>query len=115
MTDNPAIDIAVLQSLKEIMEDAFGMLIDTFTDDTGKLIHSLAELQQQNNVEVFTRNAHSIKSSSANLGALQLSILAAALEAQGKTGDISNSFKETTNIVAEFKRVCSALEEFNQA
>jgi len=114
MSDSNAIDTTTIESLKEIMGDAFGMLIDTFTDDTGKLVHSLAELQKQNDVEVFTRNAHSIKSSSANVGALQLSALAAALEAQGKAGDISGELEAATNIAVEFERVCVALKADDQ-
>lgn len=113
MSDNNTIDTPTIESLKEIMGDAFDMLIDTFIDDTGKLVHSLAELQKQNDTEVFTRNAHSIKSSSANLGALHLSSLAAVLEAQGKAGDISGSLDEATNIVVEFEHVCAALKEFS--
>ncbi len=108
MTDTK-IDHTVIDSLKEVMGDAFEMLVSTFIDDTGKLVHSLTELQKQNDIEVFTRNAHSIKSSSANLGALQLSTIAASLEAKGKTGDISTSSDEIHHLTNEFDQVCAEL------
>lgn len=113
MTNNNAIDTTVIETLKEIMGDDFSVIIDTFTDDTGKLVNSLAALQKENNVEVFTRNAHSIKSSSANLGALQTSALAAELETRGKTGDISNLEDTIHKLNAEFDNACKALAEIN--
>jgi len=113
MSDNNTIDPTVIESLKEIMGDAFNILIDTFTDDTGKLVHSFTELQKQNDVEVFTRNAHSVKSSSANLGALKMSSIAAELEAQGKTGDISNTNGMIEKITNEFDLVCKELANIN--
>jgi len=113
MLDNNIVDSTIIDSLKEIMGDAFGVLISTFVDDTGKLVHSLSELQKQNDLEVFTRNAHSIKSSSANLGALNLSSIAASLEAQGKAGDISNTTEELSNIVDEYEKVCVELNKIS--
>ena len=109
MSENNAIDHSVIEALKEIMGDAFSILVPTFTDDTGKLVHSLSELQKQNDIEVFTRNAHSIKSSSANLGALQLSAMAAEIETQGKNGNITNSHILIEQLTDEFEKVCSEL------
>ena len=109
MSGNTVVDKNIITSLKEIMGDAFSMLINTFIDDTGKLIQSLAELQQQNDLEVFTRNAHSIKSSSANVGALQLSAIAADLEAMGKSGDISDSKDQIEALINEFNATCIEL------
>ena len=103
------IDNSVIESLKEVMGDAFSVLITTFIDDTGKLVHSLKELKKQNDIEVFTRNAHSIKSSGANLGALELSAIAAELEAQGKGGDISNSDEKISNLLSNFEEACVEL------
>jgi len=111
MPDTNSIDKSVIESLRDIMGDAFSMLISTFTNDTGKLVHSLSELQQQNDIEVFTRNSHSIKSSCANVGALQMSSIAAELEAQGKTGDISNVSDKVNNLQNEFEKACVELNE----
>jgi len=113
MTDSNAIDATTINSLKEIMGDAFEIVVNTFIDDTGKLVTSLAELQQQNDIEVFTRNVHSIKSSSANLGALQLSSLAAELEAQGKSGDISGVTEKITEVNNLFSKACEELSALN--
>ncbi len=113
MPNNNAIDTTVIESLKDIMGDDFGIIVDTFTEDTGKLVSSLSELQKQNDVEVFTRNAHSIKSSSANLGALQVSVLAAELEAQGKSGDISSVINKIKELNDNFSVACKALSTFN--
>lgn len=113
MSETNVIDTNVITSLKEIMGDAFDLLLSTFIGDTGKLVHSLADLQQQNNIEVFTRNAHSIKSSSANVGALHLSSVAAELEGQGKTGDIANTADQISKLMIEFDKACSELNSLN--
>jgi len=110
MTNSSSIDLSVIESLKELMGDAFDILITTFIDDTGKLVHSLSELQKQNDIKVFTRNAHSIKSSSANLGAMKLSAIAAELETQGKTGDIANTIDKIILLENEFTQVCSEIK-----
>ena len=110
MTNSSSIDLSVIESLKELMGDAFEILITTFIDDTGKLVHSLSELQKQNDIEVFTRNAHSVKSSSANLGAMKLSTIAAELEAQGKTGDIASTIDKIILLENEFTQVCSKIK-----
>ena len=110
MTISSSIDLSVLESLKELMGDTFDILITTFIDDTGKLVHSLSQLQKQNDIEVFTRNAHSIKSSSANLGAMQLSAIAAELEAQGKAGDIANTIDKIILLENEFTLACSEIK-----
>ncbi len=109
MSESNAIDNNTIEALKEIMGDTFNLLISTFTDDTGQLVQSLTELQQQNKLEVFTRNAHSIKSSSANVGALQLSSIAAKLEGLGKSGDIANTDTLIEQLTTEFSHVCSEL------
>ena len=113
MSENNIVDASIIESLKEIMGDAFGVLITTFIDDTGKLVDSLAKLHKQNDLETFTRNSHSIKSSSANLGALQLSSLAAELEAQGKAGDISDVGDKIDKIQEEFKKACNELANYS--
>lgn len=108
-----AINSDTITSLKEIMGDAFGLIISTFIDDTGNLVQSLIDLQKQKNIEVFTRNVHSIKSSAANLGALQLSTIAAELEAQGKTGDISDTTNQINILIEEFNLACIELNAFS--
>ena len=112
-SEENAIDIDTITGLKEIMGDAFGLIISTFINDTGKLVKSLAELKKLNDLEVFTRNAHSIKSSAANLGALKLSSIAANLEADGKSGDIAETTNHINILLDEFDSACIELSTFN--
>lgn len=113
VSEKNAIDNNAITALKELMGDAFGLIITTFINDTGSLVYSLTELKDQHNLEVFIRNSHSIKSSAANLGAIQLSLLAADLEAQGKAGDISNTTDQINNLIAEFDKASTELKTFN--
>ena len=52
---------------------------------------------------------HSLKSTSANLGALQLSELARQIEHGGRAGNLSNPSALVARLVAEFMRVEGAL------
>ena len=60
-------------------------LIDTYLDDTPNRLHNMRGALDAGEAEVFVREAHTLKSSSANLGAMRLSQLAQRLEATAAT------------------------------
>ncbi|MBL8694111.1 MAG: response regulator [Planctomycetes bacterium] len=63
---------------------AFG-IVDTFLRDAPERMRRLAEARETRDLPLVSNIAHSLKSSSASLGALALSKLFAELEALGKT------------------------------
>lgn len=63
---------------------AFG-IVDIFLRDAPERLRRLAEAKEARNLSLVSNIAHSLKSSSASLGALALSKLFAELEALGKT------------------------------
>jgi HPt (histidine-containing phosphotransfer) domain-containing protein len=64
-------------------------LIDTYNSETGELIVQLHRALADCDAASFGRVAHSIKSSSASLGALDFSQQARELEMLGKANDLS--------------------------
>ena len=97
----PVIDKTTFDELKQISGDDFiNELIDTFLEDTPKMIAEIKSAYAANNIESFRRAAHSMKSNAATFGASQLAALAKELEMLGKenklheTGDRLNVLEE---------------------
>ena len=97
----PVIDKATFDELKEMSgADFINELIDTFLEDSPKLIEEIRISLATNNADAFRRAAHSLKSNAATFGAGQLAELAKELERLGKdnrlleTGDKLKALEE---------------------
>ncbi|MBN1303744.1 MAG: Hpt domain-containing protein [Anaerolineales bacterium] len=106
--DTTALDV-YREMLGEEAEAFVKDLVNTYIKSTTKLLEYAQSALQQDDVETFTRTAHTIKSSSAALGAAALSQIAAELEMAGRTGDISQVQPEYKRLKAEFIKVRQAL------
>ncbi len=102
----PVIDEKTFDELKQMSGAEFiNELIDTFLDDSPKLIEEMESALKINNVDSFRRAAHSLKSNAATFGANELSALAMELEMLGKenklneTGDRLKVLEETYEAV----------------
>jgi HPt (histidine-containing phosphotransfer) domain-containing protein len=82
--EEPILDQGVLQSLEELGgdddPDLFVELIDLFLQDAPHRIDELRRGLEQGDVKLLERAAHTLKSSSANVGALPLSALCKRME-----------------------------------
>jgi signal transduction histidine kinase/CheY-like chemotaxis protein/HPt (histidine-containing phosphotransfer) domain-containing protein len=76
----PVIDRGVLQDLREVMEEDFIRLLLTYLQNTPAQLQRLDEAARAGDIDAMVRPAHSLKSSSANVGAMQVSELAKELE-----------------------------------
>jgi len=65
--------------------------------------------------ETFTRQAHTLKSSSANLGAMKISALAKEMETAGRAGKMAQMAEPAARTEAEFALVKAALEALRSA
>jgi len=100
-----ALDETVVRDLLDVMGDEFGSLVHVFLEDAPRLIGTLRGAALRGDVDTFGATAHSLKSSSANLGARTLADLArhAEHEARGrKDFDLDAS---AAAIEREFERV----------
>jgi HPt (histidine-containing phosphotransfer) domain-containing protein len=112
MNAQPVIDAMTFAELKTTVgADFIGELIDAYLDDTPRLINDLAESLAQQDAVKFGRAAHSIKSSSASLGAVPLSLLAKELEMMGKQGDLSRGESGIKHLKESYFQVQLKLEE----
>lgn len=76
------LDLDALSALREVMEDAYPQLLDTFLDDSEQRLQSLREAGK---AAQLIDVAHSFKGSSSNMGARRLTELCHQLEQQARS------------------------------
>ena len=84
-------------------------LVDTYLADGERQVAALREAAAGGSADDLVRPAHSLKSSSLNVGALDLGALCRALEESARTGKVPDATQQVTAIVTGFEEVRSAL------
>jgi histidine phosphotransfer protein HptB len=108
----PVVDQATYAALRDAVgADFIVELIDTYCEETPTLIAQAQKALEDGNAEVFRRAAHSIKSSSASLGAMPFSALARELEILGKGGNLSGAGAGVARLVVDYGGVERKLRE----
>jgi HPt (histidine-containing phosphotransfer) domain-containing protein len=92
-------------NLKAIMEDSFPTVIQYFLEDTQGYINNIGAAIDDSNLEEISKHAHTIKSSSLQVGADKVSKLSANIEIIAKT----ETDKQAA--IATIKPIFQALEE----
>ncbi len=103
------LDLAALASLKDIMEDDFGLLIDTFINDSEERLLTLAQDLERADADSVRRSAHSFKGSSSNIGAPRLAELCQHLEDRGNEGKLDGLEAQLALVSEEFNHVRAGL------
>lgn len=115
MEEQAIIDMPTYNQLKEVMGAEFvAEIIDTYNNETGALIDQLGQALTSGDAVSFGRYAHSIKSSSASLGALVFSQQARELEMMGKANNLSGAGLKLEGLTADFLLVKRCLEELKE-
>lgn len=109
-----ALDLEVLQSFRETMgEDAseyLATLIGIYLEESPGLLQSLEDAIAQTTPAVMEAAAHTLKSSSAGLGAITLSQLCQKIESLGKAQTVNGAAEIVAKIKSEYERVKVALQ-----
>lgn len=108
----PAIDQGVLGDLLEATggEQAFlAELIDAFLGDAPTLLGQMRDAVARGSAEDLVRPVHTLKSSSASLGALTLSAHCKSLEAAARAGSLDGASEAVDTIAAELDRASAEL------
>ncbi|MGD1806970.1 response regulator [Dapis sp. BLCC M126] len=112
------IDKAVLQELKEMAGDDPEMIIeiiDCYLEDTPILLDEISQAIEQEQAKLLQKSAHTMKSSSASVGATNLSQLCKELEYIGRGGTTEGGNMILSKAKAEYERVENALRDELQA
>jgi HPt (histidine-containing phosphotransfer) domain-containing protein len=108
------IDWAVLEGLRALQAegdpDIVAEFIALFLDEAPPLLVAMRAGVTAGHADAVTRAAHSLKASSANMGAQQMAALCAALEHQGRSGAMDGAAVVLAQLEDEWERVAAALE-----
>jgi signal transduction histidine kinase/DNA-binding response OmpR family regulator len=105
------LDQKVLRELKEIMDDDYLSLLRTYLRNAPQLLEQAHAAIGQNDVAAMVLPVHSLKSSSANVGAMQLSRLARDAEQLARAGDLAAATAAFRAVEAAFGDAEAALQE----
>jgi HPt (histidine-containing phosphotransfer) domain-containing protein len=107
-----AIEPSALDELREVMGDDLEELIDAYLDDTTRRLDEL-ERAVDREPEVLVQVAHTLKGSSANVGARHFSERCSEVHQRAKQDASDPALRELiTALGHEFARVRSALESY---
>lgn len=112
MNDSSVIDCSSLTVLQKAMGDDFAELVPIFIESTQDILTNLVMAFNQQDIESFTREAHSLKSSSANLGGLILSEMRAELETAGHLGQLPASAEFIQPLKETFRLMEKELQQY---
>ena len=111
--DDSTLDAAVLEELSDSVggDRAFVVeLIDAYLTDSADQIGAIESAAAAGDAAAIVRPAHTLKSSSATLGARRLSAAARALEMAGRSGAFDDAAQETAQTLrAEWEVATAAL------
>jgi PAS domain S-box-containing protein len=108
------IDMRVLELLQARIgtdsQQKLAELISIFLDHTFNFFAQLEQASQQGDMTALSYIAHTLKSSSANLGAQQLSTYCKALENASHSNNLEQAAEQAAQVLAELHRVHTALQ-----
>lgn len=96
-------------------EDFLIELIDVYLDDTPARLTQLQRALDNGDAETLSREAHTLKSSSANVGAMTLSAMAQRIEHAGRAGKAESLVAEVRHILTIFAQVKATLQALRHA
>lgn len=112
--DIPGIDVkSALEALGGSVED-YIKILKVFTKDEKERIKQMDECIRTKNIELYTIYAHSIKSSAAIIGSLELSRLAQKLEMAGKEKNFEYIHENHNEFLIKINQVIEGLIYFLQ-
>ncbi|MEK7989458.1 MAG: response regulator [Thiotrichaceae bacterium] len=110
-----------VNELVELVKEAFINLIGeaegeivtelaiTYLDSSQILVQNLSTSIEQQDPKLMEQASHSLKSSSASLGAMKLSEMSRVLEKQGREGDMTEADVKVTALLKEYQNIRQAL------
>lgn len=104
------IDHDILRDLTDIMGDESKVLIEVYLEDTPKILEQIEHAIAADQIADLVMPAHSLKSTSANLGALGLSEIARQMEQDARESRSADYQTQLTSARQQFERIRSELQ-----
>ncbi|MEQ9548012.1 MAG: response regulator [Coleofasciculus sp. G3-WIS-01] len=111
VSNKPVFDPVIFQQLREMLnqEDVLAEVIKRYLEEAPKLLQNLSDALTQGQTELLERTAHTLKSSSAMVGATRLAHLCQELEAKAESETVEVKAALVSQINAEYEPVKRAL------
>jgi signal transduction histidine kinase/CheY-like chemotaxis protein/HPt (histidine-containing phosphotransfer) domain-containing protein len=112
--DGATIDMKTLESMRPLQRqgkaDVVSRVIGLYLSNAPEMMKELLEAAERGETATVYRVAHSLKSSSAMVGALRLSEICKRLEARAREAAEGDTLEEVQEVESEYGRVVAALE-----
>jgi HPt (histidine-containing phosphotransfer) domain-containing protein len=99
-----------MESMRNALGEDFDDLVVTYLEGVEEMLQAIPRAWEASDLKELERQAHSIKSSSASIGALVLSKLARKMEDQVRAQELSAVSQQVEEMEQEFQRVRQSLE-----
>jgi len=106
-----ALDTQILDALRESMGEDFEELLEAYIDSSEEILQQLSDAYEKQQADQIKRLTHSIKSSSASLGFLQLSEQAKKLELRYQQPGVSIQAQELTDLQQAYEAGFEGLKQ----
>ena len=115
MSTDELLDVEALDRVRQMQRegqpDILTRLIDVYLSSSRELVDNLGRARAENDLAAIELNAHTLKSSSANLGAMAFSQLCGTLEEAARAGGASDLDAQCDRVIGDFDKVCEALKK----
>lgn len=101
------IDPVVFGEISDLMEESLPYFIETYLDNSPKLLARIAEGLSAGDLELVFHSAHQLKGGSGSIGAVRILQLANDIELMAKTGKDDGSL---SSLVDELQMAYAAVE-----
>jgi len=110
--DLPTLNVDTFQGLRQSIDDdlIFSDLVTIYLNSAENLLEEIQIAFANQDARQFSLSAHSLKSTSASIGAVRLSQICKYLEQVGKTGKISVSSDMVHLLTNEYEQVIQAIQ-----
>ncbi len=108
----PVLDQTMLEELREIAGDETARIITVFLEDAPRLISTLEKAAAVPDLDAMRDAAHTLKSSSANVGAMALSAAAKRVELGARARKLERPAVAVALVIAEYARARMALQGY---
>ena len=106
------LNLDTIQNLKTIMGEEFPELVSIYLRDSCARLETFQAALAAQDFESLGFAAHSLKGSSANIGAMHLAEIAKCLEQSAKSCNLTECQRYLSEIGPIYQEACAALQQF---
>ncbi len=107
-----SIDKNTLEGLKMIMGSSFGLIVEKYIQTSAETLQQIENAIKNDEYELIYMAAHSLKSASAQLGAMLTSEYCTNIEAMATENNKKEIINLFTNLKSEHQTVCNELQKY---